>query len=1192
MKSRSITRYLPILLVIALALCFALALSVAPVASAFASDVEIVMTTSSEHPYALEQILTVEDIANTYYLKVEKGATPYNFYTEDPLQFPIGTNVMEAIEWHLYDDADCMILADAAINALVNVDYAEIDELTPLSVNWLSAAPDSVGQYALVFHTGTKDTSDPDYSTLAGVRFTLYDPEAASTPQALDLVITVTDREICYGDAALAQKDYVYNVSGKDADMVGELNFENALYTCSYTQWDDAGNYTITLSGVQSDDYTFTLVPGTLTVNPKSISDLEDETITVVINDGAPYFYDGDAHEAAYVISYFGHEVTFETTTQCNSTDAGDYTDIVSGTGNYIGERTIPWTIEKRELTIDFSGKKASKVYGDEAWADYIADVEEHNFYVSVLGLVGDDLPEDVIESVALWDEEDREAELGSKMKGGVYRWVAVSMKNGNYAITNEEHHARDDIYYSFGEEGTVEVLRKDLTCTIGAIPDFTYGVDCAAELTARIALDGWLDEEDEESFANDTRLLDFCYANAADAEDPADIDEDLWDGGTPYEAGEYYIRITIGKNVCDDYYGLIVRYKKVKIVPKEIEIVFNKETLYDDDGNPLPAWKFTYADDEGYALIYPDLFDGYCCIVVADPTAAGEGYTAGLANRDLIEDVVEIYWVKGGTTAPTDIDALTKAGNYILTVKAVGNPNYIITNFIAESEEPVDTLDFGRQLVVEPKPLDVEFGEIANVTYGEPFVSPTLDGEVNGFTVDGFIDASDEARMKESLRVTYRKKGMAASGEEIPTEAGEYFAIVEFEVENYLPVHAEAAFTIGEATLTSLGVAQKDPLIYNKRAQTATVNALATAVNGRRVTFTYSATENGIYTVTPPAFIDAGSYTVYYKATADSHKEAKGSFTVIIAKKAITVTAENKESECGVDLMPLTFVGDIEAGDVVCTIGTNTDKGVVGVYDITLTSTNNTNYDVILVNGKYVVKEAVGAPEEEPVLPEINGETSTVTEIVDDMAASADGVDVTNNIKNFLAAAALASNDRVDLSFEIGEAKGTSVTFDMEALKALAEKGGEIKLSYKETKKADIDQTNHAIKNAELMIEVSLVGGTFDGGKATITTAFEVAVPEGKVAVLYYVAPDGNKEKVDATFENGKLTFTTIHFSTYIVEYEGAEASGLSGGAIAGIVVGSVAAAAGIAFCVYYFVFRKKGDKSRKSGDGTPSAQ
>ena len=69
----------------------------------------------------------------------------------------------------------------------------------------------------------------------------------------------------------------------------------------------------------------------------------------------------------------------------------------------------------------------------------------------------------------------------------------------------------------------------------------------------------------------------------------------------------------------------------------------------------------------------------------------------------------------------------------------------------------------------------------------------------------------------------------------------------------------------------------------------------------------------------------------------------------------------------------------------------------------------------------------------------------------------------------------------------------------------------------------------------------------------------------------------DGNKTDMNATFEDGVLTFETGHFSTYVVEYV------LTGGSVSGIVIGCTVGAAGIAFCLWFFLSRRKGARRTK---------
>ena len=75
--------------------------------------------------------------------------------------------------------------------------------------------------------------------------------------------------------------------------------------------------------------------------------------------------------------------------------------------------------------------------------------------------------------------------------------------------------------------------------------------------------------------------------------------------------------------------------------------------------------------------------------------------------------------------------------------------------------------------------------------------------------------------------------------------------------------------------------------------------------------------------------------------------------------------------------------------------------------------------------------------------------------------------------------------------------------------------------------------------ENTELVLEVTLTGATFEGGQAQVTIPFEKEVPTGKVVKVYYVDDLGNKTDMNAIFENGKVTFLTNHFSTYVLVFE-----------------------------------------------------
>ena len=77
------------------------------------------------------------------------------------------------------------------------------------------------------------------------------------------------------------------------------------------------------------------------------------------------------------------------------------------------------------------------------------------------------------------------------------------------------------------------------------------------------------------------------------------------------------------------------------------------------------------------------------------------------------------------------------------------------------------------------------------------------------------------------------------------------------------------------------------------------------------------------------------------------------------VAKKAVTITADNQRSYRGADLAALTYTVDCEmvAGDDLgITLTTNADSSIEGDYEIAVSWTDNPNYDVKAVSGTYTV--------------------------------------------------------------------------------------------------------------------------------------------------------------------------------------------------------------------------------------------
>ena len=148
-------------------------------------------------------------------------------------------------------------------------------------------------------------------------------------------------------------------------------------------------------------------------------------------------------------------------------------------------------------------------------------------------------------------------------------------------------------------------------------------------------------------------------------------------------------------------------------------------------------------------------------------------------------------------------------------------------------------------------------------------------------------------------------------------------------------------------------------------------------------------------------------------------------------------------------------------------------------------------------------------------------------------------------------------------------KAEELTIVFDNNAVNAIGDSN--VSLS------AKISTENLIVPNAELVLEVTLIGATFENGEAKVSIPFEKVVPQGKVAKVYYIADDGTRTDMKATFADGKVTFVTNHFSTYAVIFEDIPVGGLSGGAIAGIVISFVIVLALIGLLVYDIINDKK---------------
>ena len=894
--------------------------------------------------------------------------------------------------------------------------------------------------------------------------------------------------------------------------------------------------------------------------------------------------------------------------------------------------------IEAKEVTIAYEGGAKSVTYGDtDAWVALGKEMNDNLCYLTADLGEGDNIL-DVV-SFRLVDGNGTKVEPDDELAVGTYYLVAEGVGNTNYVIVTDNEGKIDLgetatltvtnatltdvsvaqtgtlIYNGTAQTATVTakataVNDMDVTFTYSATQDGTYTAAVPSyknwapagyTVYYKVTADNHKEETGSFIVTIDKKPVTITidkkssvYGNEPVALSATDADEGI---------------------VIDDYYKSGEHGEQplpYTLACEEVTATSNVGN-YDITGTGTnPNYNITFMKGEGaYEVTARPItvnYNGTASIVKTYGDASvyqlnpydyleigGDGLVA--ANDDTIYNVLTVKVSPRDREHPQAINETNfgyAATYYLFVMGGAKAGNYAITNNVMTDDKAC--------LVINPAPLTIT-ADNKSVVYCEatPAFTVTYAGFIGGNYGDseakltGTLDF-DCARVLTSGVGFYdiTPKGLTADNYDITFVAGRLEVTaadldVELEIDDTVygtavtaPV-VDAGITVtgwknGEKAIDKVQ-AENIILIYilkdgDKTAQEMLEELSESIGEDEEAQMAFIAAHSAVPTL-------AGTYYAFVSIDGVANyngNEAFAEFT--IAKKSIIVTAENKSSDYGEALAALTFTTEgIEAGDVVCTASTDADITKTGEYVITLTSTNNPNYTVTLVPGKYTVNAKAGKVETNEAGEKVVEQTEDIKEEIKQAASkeSNEGVSIKNMIQNVIEAAA----DAPIANLEIEVTEEATVAFDKAALQKLAEIA-DVKITYVETKLEDVAakaETNSALKKAQLIIEVSLQGASFEGGKATVKTAFENKAPGGKKAVVYYVDEDGNKTDMNAIFEDGFVSFETEHFSTYVVEYV------LTAGSIAGIVIGCVVGVAAIAFCLVYFLVIKK-KKDGKGGD------
>ena len=288
--------------------------------------------------------------------------------------------------------------------------------------------------------------------------------------------------------------------------------------------------------------------------------------------------------------------------------------------------------------------------------------------------------------------------------------------------------------------------------------------------------------------------------------------------------------------------------------------------------------------------------------------------------------------------------DALIKKGKMTLPINAVTTAQegkigeVTVTVTTTNYEDITLTVNVSAANKIVPAAANVS---ATAITYGQPLSASTITGTMKdgSKTVEGTFAWTD-------AQYTYKP------------DAGPYEAEWKFTPSGsnaymYAATTGKVTVTVNKATMTAT-ITQHTALTYNGKAQTAGVDISVTTADKTTIpAFTYAATENGSYGSDIPTFIDAGSYTVYFRATDPNgnHEVFSGRFTVTIDPKTVTaptIALTGDRTYTGAEIKPAVTVKDgsavIPASEYTVEYSGNINAGTATV---TIMDKDGGNYTV-----------------------------------------------------------------------------------------------------------------------------------------------------------------------------------------------------------------------------------------------------
>ena len=205
-------------------------------------------------------------------------------------------------------------------------------------------------------------------------------------------------------------------------------------------------------------------------------------------------------------------------------------------------------------------------------------------------------------------------------------------------------------------------------------------------------------------------------------------------------------------------------------------------------------------------------------------------------------------------------------------------------------------------------------------------------------------------------------------------------------------------------------------------------------------------------------------------------------------------------------------------------------------------------------VNVKVEIKDDTATIKEADIDKVLEAEdVGTVTIDVSSLKETVNEVVIPGAMVDKIADAVADENNDAN-GLEISLPTGT-VSFDAEAVAAIAEQtdGKDLTLNLDDVKVTELTTAQQdAVKEleVEIVLDAYLTSNgqrisDFKGGSATVKVPY--TLKDGQTAqgiVVWYVADDGTKTQVPATYDGKNIVFTVPHFSNYVIAYDAEKAA------------------------------------------------